>query len=281
MTHERERAMTLKERIGIDLGRKVSTEDGIRWAAANNVRFIDSQIDLAPNALGTMLARAPGIRAACEEHGVALGLHTLSAVNIAELSPFMSEAVDQYLRTYMDVAVACGASWIVVHAGYHFTDDYVLRRQAALERLQRAADYAEQVGATLLLENMNREPDRAEVKYLGATIEECRFFFDRLPHERIRWSFTANHAHLWPEGIDGFLDALDFTRCAEVRLADCRGEVEEHLQPGEGTIDFAAMFQRIEGLGYAGHYTNAFGSLDDMLAGRDYLVERARSVGIG
>jgi sugar phosphate isomerase/epimerase len=272
--------MTLKHRIGIDLGRKISTEDGIAWAAANDVRFIDSQIDLAPNALPTMMDRAPAIRTACERHGVHLGLHTLSAVNIAEMSPYMSDAVDQYLRTYMDVAVACGAKGIVVHAGYHFTDDYRLRRQAALERLQRAGDYAEKVGATLLLENMNREPDQAEVKYLGSTLEECRFFFDNLASPNICWSFTANHAHLWPEGIDGFLDALDLSRCAEVRLADCRGHVEEHLQPGDGTIDFTAMFKRIEGLGYRGHYTNAFGTLDDMLRGRDYLVERAREAGV-
>lgn len=272
--------MTLKDRIGIDLGRKVSTEEGIAWAAANGVRFIDSQIDLAPNALLTMIERAPAIREACERHDIHLGLHTLSAVNIAEMSPYMSDAVDQYLQTYIDVAVASGATGIVVHAGYHFTDDYKLRRNAALERLRRAGDYAEKAGATLLLENMNREPDQSEVKYLGSTIEECRYFFDNLQSSSIRWSFTANHAHLWPEGIDGYLDALDFSRCAEVRLADCRGHVEEHIQPGEGTIDFAAMFRRIEGMGYSGHYTNAFGSLDDMLKGRDYLVERARTVGI-
>jgi hypothetical protein len=40
------------------------------------------------------------------------------------------------------------------------------------------------------------------------------------------------------------------------------------------------MFKRIEGMGFKGHYTNAFGSLDDMLKGRNYLVEQARSVGL-
>ena len=272
--------MSLHERIGIDLGRKVSTEDGIAWAVANDVHHIDSQIDLAPNALATMLARAPAIRDAHERAGINLALHTLSGVNVAEISPYMSEAVDQYLRSYIDVAAAAGATWIVVHGGYHFSDDYEVRRTASIERLKRAGDHAKKVGVTLLLENMNREPDQAEVKYLASTLEECRFYFDQLQSENIRWSFTANHAHLWPIGIDGFLDALDLSRCDEVRLADCRGHVEEHLQPGEGTIDFAAMFRRIEGMGFKGHYTNAFGSLDDMLRGRDYLVEQARSVGI-
>jgi hypothetical protein len=35
------------------------------------------------------------------------------------------------------------------------------------------------------------------------------------------------------------------------------------------------MFRRIEGKGFNGHYMNAFGSLDDMLAGRDDLVRLA------
>ena len=50
-----------------------------------------------------------------------------------------------------------------------------------------------------------------------------------------------------------------------------------HLKPGAGDIDFSDTFQRIEGKGFKGHYTNAFGSLNDMLAGRDELVRLARS----
>jgi sugar phosphate isomerase/epimerase len=60
-----------------------------------------------------------------------------------------------------------------------------------------------------------------------------------------------------------------------VRLADNRGDVEEHLQPGEGTIDFKAMFDQIEGAGYRKHYMMAFGSIDDMKRGREYLVQAA------
>jgi sugar phosphate isomerase/epimerase len=272
--------MTLFDRIGMDTGRKLAVEDSISWAAENAVRFLDVQTDLAPNALATMGARAPAIRDQLAKTGVKLGLHTLSGVNIAEVSPFVGEAADAYLRAYIDLAVACGAEWTVVHAGYHFTDDYQDRRRVGLERLKRAADYAEKKGAFLLLENTNREPEQAEVKYLACTIEECRFYFDNLDSPALGLAFTVNHAHLYPEGIAGFVDALDFSRCREVRLADCRGTVEEHLNPGQGTIDFADMFRRIEATGFVGHYMNQFGSLDDMLAGRDYLIERAAEAGI-
>ena len=54
-------------------------------------------------------------------------------------------------------------------------------------------------------------------------------------------------------------------RLGEVRLADNNGEYELHMYPGAGIIDFADTFRRIEATGYAGHYTTAFGTIEDML----------------
>jgi sugar phosphate isomerase/epimerase len=240
------------------------------------------QLDAGANALGTIGgARAAAIRAGCELHGIRLGLHTASAVNVAEYAPFVGEAVDRYLEAYADAAVLLGAGWIVVHAGFHFTSDRDERMRAGLERLQRLADYAERRGALILLENLNKEPEQAEIHYLAHTVAEWRFYFDRIQSPAFRLSFTANHAHLVSEGVAGFIDALDFARVHEVRLADClRNGYEVHLRPGDGDLDFADMFRRIEGKGFRGHYMNAFGSLDDMLVGRDDLVRLAEMAGL-
>jgi sugar phosphate isomerase/epimerase len=274
--------MNLKDRIGIDLGRRIRLEEGIEWAAKNGVRYLDIQLDTAANALTTFDdARAAGVRTACERHGIHLGLHTLSAVNVAEYSPFVSEAMDQYLRSYVDIYPKLGAKWIVAHGGYHFTADKQMRMEAALERLKRLVAYAETKGARILLENHNTEPEKAEIHYVPVSFEEWRYFFEGIQSPNFRLSFTANHAHLIPEGVAGFCDALDFGRVDEVRLADCvRLGHEVHLKPGDGDLDFGDMFRRIEGKGFAGHYTNAFGTLDDMLAARDYLVAKAAEVGV-
>ena len=273
--------MTLRERIGIDVGRKLPVEDGIVWAQSNDVRYMDAQLDIAPNALESFDdARCRTVRDACERGAVHLGLHTLSAVNTAEISPFLRDAADRYLQAYMDLAVKLNAEWIVVHAGYHFTSDKALRMEASLDRLKRAVDYGEKVGAKLLLENLNWEPDHAEVHYLAHNLEECHYFFDAIDSPSLGWSFTVNHATLVPEGIDGFIDGMPMDRCEEVRLADNHGEYELHMFPGEGIIDFGSMFRRIEGAGFSGHYTNAFGNLDDCLRGRDVLVEMAAAAGV-
>jgi sugar phosphate isomerase/epimerase len=268
--------MGLRERIGIDFGGKMRIEDALAWAAANEVFYADVCVDNPPNALETFdVARISEVRALQSRHGVRLGLHTLSAVNVAETSPFLRDAVDQYLRAYIDLAQRLEVGWIVVHAGYHFTSDYERRKEAALDRLKRAADDAGKAGVRLLLENMNREPDDAEVRYLGYDVSECRYFFEAIDSPHLGWAYTVNHAHMLPEGIAGFTRAFDLGRCGEVRLADNRGDKEEHLRPGEGTIDFKPMFDAIEGAGYREHYMLAFGSIEDMKEGREFLVAAA------
>ena len=128
----------LKERIGFDAGRRKPAEEAIEFAGANDVFFMDIQTDLAPNAFESFdTARCKSVRKLKDRYGIHLGLHTLSGVNVAEISPFCSDAVDAYLRAYIDLSVKLDAEGIVVHGGYHFTSCRSERMQASLERLQR------------------------------------------------------------------------------------------------------------------------------------------------
>jgi len=274
--------MNLIDRIGIDVGRKLTLEDAVEWAAHHKVRYIDIQLDTGDNALGTISGiRGARIKELCDRLGVHLGLHTASAVNVAEYAPLVGDAVEAYLKAYVDASVRLGAKWIVMHAGFHFTSDKAQRMKAGRERLQRVIAHAENKGALVLLENLNKEPDDAEVHYLAHTVEEWQYYFDAIESSSFKLSFTANHAHLVPEGIPGFIDAIDLSRVAEVRLADCfRNGFEAHLKPGAGDLDFGDLFRRLERGGFKGHYTNAFGSLDDMLAARNYLVAMAKAAGV-
>jgi sugar phosphate isomerase/epimerase len=273
--------MKLLDRIGVDVSRRLKLEDAIAWAAKSGLRHFDIQLDTGENALPKWDAkRCAAVRKLLDKHGIALGLHTNSAVNVAEYSPHVSDAVTEYLKRYVDLVTKLGASWTEMHAGYHFTKDKKARMEAGKERLKRVVAHAEKRKALVLLENLNKEPEQAEVHYLAHTVEEWQYYWD-IKSPSFKLCFTANHAHLVPEGVEGFVKALDFKRVGEVRLADTyRNGHEVHLKPGDGNLDFGAMFRAIEGAGYRGYYTNAFTSLDDMVAARPYLVEQARKAGV-
>src|SRR4029453_14817369 len=57
--------------------------------------------------------RCAALRTQAEAARITMGLHTLSAVNIAEYAPSLAEAANQYLRAYIDIAKALHAGWIV------------------------------------------------------------------------------------------------------------------------------------------------------------------------
>ena len=273
--------MALRDRIGIDAARRAPAEEAIAWAAANQVHYLDVQLDIAPNQMERFNeAACAAIKEQCAANGIHLGLHTLSGVNIAEIAPFVRDAADQYLRAYIDLALKTGAEWVVVHGGYHFTGCRDLRKQASIERLKRAVGYAEEKGVLLTLENLNSEPQLAEVHYLPDNLEDTIWYFDQIRSPNLKWAFTINHAHYDPIGIAGFVDGMDMSRCEEVRVADNNGEYEIHMHPGTGTVDFVDMFRRIEANGFKGHYMCGWGTLDKMLEGRDYLVERAHEAGV-
>jgi len=261
--------MTLVDRIGFDSG-GAKLEDSLETAAAHGFHYLDFSAESGPNRLDSWSTeRANAVREICGRNDIHLSLHTSSGVNVAELAPFVSDAVDQYLRGYIDLARLLKCEGVVVHGGYHFSSQLEARRTASLERMKRAVEYAEGQGVVLFLENLNFEPNDAEVHYLAHTVEECRRYFDAIPSAHLGWAFTVNHANLVPEGIDGFLDAFGVDRIGEVRLADNLGDKEVHLKPGQGNIDFEAAFRRLESSGYQKFYSMAFGSLEDKLEARE------------
>src|ERR1700688_740661 len=146
-------------RIGIDIGEKLPLEDAVDWAARHGVRIADVQLDGGDNAFTRIDAtRASRIRGKCDRDGIRLGLHTSSAVNVAEIAPLVADAADAYLKAYVDAADRLGAGWIVVHAVYHLSSNLPRRMQAGLDRLRRVIDYTETKNTRLLLENLNKEP---------------------------------------------------------------------------------------------------------------------------
>ena len=252
-----------------------TVEDDVRWSADHGFRCVAFMTDSGPNGLTEWKPeRIEGLRRLCAERNVRLIIHTLSGVNVAEFVPHMTEAVDAYLAANVDLAATLNAE-IIVHAGYHFSSVIEARTKVSTEHIARATRRAEQAGVTLLLENMNRGPKEAEVHYIGCTSAELRPYFESIRSPNLKWAFSANHAHLTTEDWTGFLDALGTEHLGLVMMADCHGTIEEHLWPGQGNLDFGRLITRLERSGYTGSYLLTFGPKPALLAGREYVLERA------
>lgn len=249
-------------------------EQAVQWAADHQFSRVDFNADAPANYPATFTpARVEQIRTLAARHDISLGIHTLSAVNMAEITPVMHRAIDAYLRENFDLARSLGCGYVICHGGYHFSADRSDRLATAIDRMRRAAGWAEERGLDIYFENHNKEPDHAEIHYMPRDVAETRQFFEAVRSPRFKWAFNVAHAHQVPDGFDGFLDAFGVTNIGQVRLNDTHARYEEHLIPGQGVVDFRHVFQRLSALGYTGPFTLDFGGPEDRLTWRDTFAE--------
>jgi sugar phosphate isomerase/epimerase len=247
-------------------------EQAIQRAVEHGFRRVDFNADNTANYPATFTPeRVQLIRSLAGEHGIALGIHTSSAVNMAEITPVMAAAADAYARQNLDLAQALGCSHVIFHGGFHFSSDVGARFAAAIERLKLAVRLAEERNVELHFENHNLEPEHAEIHYIPHTVEEARRFFGAVSSPKLRWACNVGHAMLVPEGFDGFLEAFGADLIGHVRLHDTNGIWEEHFRPGEGggIVDFRHVFSTLHRAGYRGPFTLDFGAPDEKAVWRD------------
>ncbi len=257
-------------------------ERSIKWAADHAFGRVDFNADGPPNYPATFTPeRVRAVRSLAERRGVRLGVHSLSAVNMAEITPVMAAAANEYVRQNLDLAWALGGDYVICHGGFHFSSDYERRFEAAIARMQRAAALAEDRGVDIYFENHNKEPEHAEIKYIPHTVAEMRRFFDAIESPRFKWACNTGHALLVPEGYLGFLDAFGVERIGQVRLHDTNGEWEEHFLPGEGIVDFPRLFRDLHARGYRSPFTLDFGTPDQRAEWRDRFAAMLEAIEAG
>jgi sugar phosphate isomerase/epimerase len=245
-------------------------EQAIEQAANYGFSRCDFNADGPSNYPATFTAeRVQSVRGLAERHGVIIGIHSLSAVNMAEITPVMAAAADEYVRQNIELAAALGSTHVVVHGGFHFSSDVDARFEAAIKRLALAVTLAEAHGVELHFENHNAEPEHAEIRYIPHTVAEMQRFLEAVSSPKLRWACNVGHAMLVPEGFDGFLKAFGAERIGHVRLHDTNGIWEEHFRPGEGIVDFRNVFTTLHQAGYRGPFSLDFGRPAEKAQWRD------------
>lgn len=247
-------------------------EQAIEKAAELGFSRVDFNADGPPNYPGTFTtSRVRDVRALAARHGITIGIHSLSAVNMAEITPVMAAAANEYGRQNVELAAMLGATHVVVHGGFHFSSDIDARFDASIARLKRTLKLAEGRGIELHFENHNAEPEHAEIRYIPHTVAEMQRFMTAVSSPSLRWACNVGHAMLVPDGFEGFLAAFGADLIGHVRLHDTNGLWEEHFKPGEGggIVDFRHVFTTLHTAGYRGPFSIDFGSPDEKAHWRD------------
>lgn len=164
--------------------------------------------------------------------------------DISSPDDFVRKTTIDYHKVLIDRAAGlAGIKNFVIHpSGEPIEEcDRAEHMKYAKESLSILADYCEQYGARILVENLPRT-------CLGRSAEDIEELLSA--DERLRCVFDTNH-------LLGGRDPIEFIRrigdkIVSLHVSDYDGVDEKHWLPGEGINDWAAIMDALDEIGYAG-----------------------------
>lgn len=164
--------------------------------------------------------------------------------NIASTDAFVRKTTVDYLKVLMDRATGyAGIRTLVVHASGEpiAPETRAARMEYAKEGLAQLCEAAASYGAVLAVEDLPRT-------CLGKNAEEIQELLRA--DERLRVCFDTNHL-LGGRKPQDFIRALG-DKIVTVHFSDYDGVDERHWMPGEGIIDWNAVMDALDDIGYRG-----------------------------
>lgn len=248
-------ARSLDLDLGFTVGLGMEFDDAVAWAADEGFDFVELLLD-GPYARERIEDRAGAMRGTLAEAGVDVVVHLPFAADPGVPFTPVREGVVAELTAGMDLAAELGAERVVFHPS---SDAWELGWDAAETRgfvhdaLDDLVPAARERGLAPCLENI------ISSYYTARTFPEL---LARYPAASM--TFDTSHALL--AGMDepaqaAFL-AEHADRVGHLHLVDTRGDDDEHLHPGMGTIDFATVLGGLADAGWAGTATLEVGTED-------------------
>jgi len=163
--------------------------------------------------------------------------------NLLTREPAAAERRMDFYRRAFRLARTLGAAAVSIWSGPPEPgDDDALPR--LLERLPRVLDDAREAGVTVSFE--------PEPGMLIDSLARYRELRRRLGRADLMTTIDVGHLVVTEEGAPHEHLAEFAPTLRNVQIDDARRGVHEHLPPGEGVIDFAAVFRELKRLGYRG-----------------------------
>lgn len=146
------------------------------------------------------------------------------------------------LKHTIDLASELGAATIIVHA---MNQDFPPEIATApyidqlIESYEVLVSFARERGVEVAVENIDEPYSFPIIEALFRDLGGLRFCFDTGHAQKYR---------VWDKYIPAFIGKI-----SALHIHDNHGEEDEHLIPGEGTIDFADFLNRLVSAGYSGY----------------------------
>ncbi len=166
--------------------------------------------------------------------------------NPASPNPAVRRAASERLKWAVDMSAALGAdvlcgpfhSAYAVFPGHPPTGD---ERRWSSEVLREVAEYAQNTGIVLAVENLNRFEC-----YLLTTVQQARDLVEVIGHPALGILYDTHHAHIEEK------DSAEAIRQAAAQIKHVHISENDRGTPGRGQVDWEGNFRALREIGYDG-----------------------------
>ncbi len=220
------------------------------------------------------------IKELAREAGISMSLHLPYCLNPAALIPEISQAGMDYFKRAFGLAAALGVRWVTAHPGYYqgLASWEWMRREAMsclAGFLREILAICEETGIAIALENNAGSPENGQFFSLGSSVDDFRLLFEQLGSPYLRMCLDTGHANT-AEGVLPYLDAFP-DKILNIHIHDNNGIIDDHLPPGQGTIDWRAVCDRLARSSFKGVLSIELLRDDDKRHAVEYLKQMSRN----
>lgn len=193
------------------------------------------------------------LAAAVDDAGFGVSCHAPTA-DISATSPETRAAAVKQVADAVELVGSCVPNVTFVVHPEDFKPQRILgddqaRMTACRQSLEQLVAVAAPSGGRIAVENMRARPDAAN--RTGMLTRQLTEIIKGTDARHLGICLDTGHANISEKGLvaEAFRDNAD--RIIHIHYDDNDGVEDSHLQPGEGTIDFAAFFAAVKAAGYA------------------------------
>ncbi len=183
-----------------------------------------------------------GIKDALSTVDAGVSLHApYHDTNLGTMNSGIGEEAVRQHKECIELARYLGSERIVVHPGYvssrKFEREMPFKKM--VQRLKEIAEYAEDSGVEICLENLS-----SKKKAMCVGIREIKKTLERVNMENLKLTLDIAHANTTDKGPVKYARELK-DDVAHIHASDNTGE-DNHLPIGQGNIDFEAVLSELE-----------------------------------
>ncbi len=261
---------------------KEPVENVFQYAADHGIKHLEIDLIKKHSLLGSFTPkRIEIIRNAAQKHGIRLGLHPPYNLSLCGRFPFIRKRNISYLKKALRLAHRLGAGYLTLHVGDFnrsaisaHSRHYSLQR--AVKSLAVLLEECEKYNVNLALENVIPLPLEAGYSFVGDNLDDFHFIFSRLNSPHLKVCLDIGHANT-SEGPIAYVDALG-DHIINVHYHDNNGKCDDHLNVGEGTVQWPELLAALGKRGFRGPFVSECFKTEPHRA-RQQLAEMFEQIG--